>query len=239
MSCQKCFQFWSDEVGKFWIKQSQACFLRVGMGGEWGRGASRGGGGEASTAFCRAFNAILLKIIHWDAFQVHRRISKIPVWVCMCWRIRLLPLWPPVLSLLSLLNWHYGHCSLVHAHYYLKASPLALPVAWKSQVSAQMELLHRGLPRSTYTESQPPSRHSGSFPWFVFLLSPSISYVCVLCLLVYYLPHPLPPPLGCALYEELQAFRGLLEMPGAWYYLLVGDQANGEKKMYASGLHQL
>lgn len=53
--------------------------------------------------------------------------------------------------------------------------------------------------------------------------------------MVYYLP----PPLGCALYEELQAFRGLLEMPGAWYDLLVGDQENDEKKMYASGLQQL
>lgn len=90
------------------------------------------------------------------------------------------------------------------------------------------------------TQSRNP-RHDTLVPFhdlFFFLALLSLTFVFSVCWFIIF-PTPPPPPLGCALNEELQAFRGLLEMPGAWYYLLVGDQANGGKKMYASGLQQL
>lgn len=137
MPCQKCFQFWSDEFGKFWVKQSQAFFLGVRVG--WGVES----GGMLLLRFAELLTLYCLKAA--TGF-----ISKFPVRVSVCWRIWLLPLRPLFLTIS-----HYGRRSLVHIHCYLQPSPLALPVVWKCQVSARMWLHYRGLPRSSSRGSQP------------------------------------------------------------------------------------
>lgn len=219
MPCQKCFQFWSDEVGKFWIKQSQAFFMRVGGWG-WGRLPFV----ELLTLYCLELSTEML--------------SK-----CIEGYLR---------SRLCVEGSGFSHCYLLS---YLCCSCLArtMDSALFSTPTITWKPLHllfllpgrvRSLLKWNFfteaflghpTQSCNP-RHDTLVPFhdlFFFLALVSLTFVFSVRWFIICVPPPPRTPRGCALYEELQAFRGLLVMPvGGW-------ASESWEEMHASGIQLL